>query len=77
MFPLQRTGTHLVYIYIVYYELVCVYIYILYIMSSGLLITRVSLGQTLQFGRAGPGLVVYKKRPEVLGFSFSCPISIY
>jgi hypothetical protein len=48
-------------IYILYIMSSYVYIYILYIMSSGLLITRVSLGQTLQFGRAGQGSVVYKK----------------
>jgi hypothetical protein len=50
-----------------------IYIYILYITSPELPITRGSPGQTVQSGRAEPGPSVYKRRPEVLGFSFSCP----
>jgi hypothetical protein len=56
---------------------VCVYIYILYIMSSVLPITRESSGQTVQSGRARPGPDVYKRKPGVLWFSFSRPIPIH
>jgi hypothetical protein len=52
-----------------------IYIYRLYIRSSGLPITRGSPGQTVQSGRAGPGSDVYKRKSVVLGFSFSRPIS--
>jgi hypothetical protein len=57
MIPLQRTGTEL-------------YIYILYIRSPVLPITRGSPGQTVQSGRAGPGSHVYIRKSGVLGFSF-------
>jgi hypothetical protein len=50
-----------------------IYIYILYIRSPGLSITRVSPGQTVQSGRAGPGPQVYKRKSRVLGFSFHAP----
>jgi hypothetical protein len=65
LLPWQRTGTDLV------------YIYILYIRSLGLPITKGSPGQTVQFGRVGPHPDVYKTGPGVLGFSFSRPISIH
>jgi hypothetical protein len=55
---------------------VVLYIYILYIRSPVLSITRGSSGRTVQFGRAGPHPDVYKTGPRVLGFSFlrSTPI---
>jgi hypothetical protein len=40
-------------------------------------ITRGSLGRTVQSGRAGPGLDVYKTGLEVLGFSFLRSTPIY
>jgi hypothetical protein len=46
-------------------------------MSPGLPITKESPGQTMQFGRAGPGPDVYKRKSVVLGISFSHPISIH
>jgi hypothetical protein len=46
------------------------YIYRLYITSPGLPITKGISGQTVPSGRAGPGPVVYKRRPKALGFSF-------
>jgi hypothetical protein len=49
----------------------------LYIKSHWLLIIRVSPGQTMQSGRTGPDLGVYKRRPGVLGFNFSGPIPIH
>jgi hypothetical protein len=39
----------------------------------GLPITRVSSGQTVQSGRAGPGPHVYKRKSGMLGFSFHAP----
>jgi hypothetical protein len=51
-------------------------LYILYIRSSGLSITRGSPNQTVQSGRAGPSPDVYKRKSGVLGFSFSRPIQI-
>jgi hypothetical protein len=50
------------------------YIYSLYIKSHDheLPITKGSSGRTVQSGRAGPGPDVYKTRPGVLRFSFSC-----
>jgi hypothetical protein len=53
-----------------------VHIYILYIKSPGLPITRGSPGRTVQSGRAGPHPDVYKTGSGVLGFSFlrSTPI---
>jgi hypothetical protein len=50
-----------------------VYIYRLYIRSPGLPITRGSPGQTVQFGRAGLGPHIYKRKSGVLGFSFPVP----
>jgi hypothetical protein len=52
------------------------YIYI-YIISPELPITRVSPGQTVQSNRARPGSAIYKRRPRVLRFNFSCPIPIH
>jgi hypothetical protein len=49
-----------------------IYIYI-YIRSPGLPITKGIPGQTVQSGRAGPGLDVYKRKSVVLGISFSRP----
>jgi hypothetical protein len=54
-----------------------IYIYILYIRSPGLPITKGSPGQAVQSGRAGPHPDVYKTGPGVLGFNFSRPISIH
>jgi hypothetical protein len=48
----------------------------LYIRSPELPITKGSLSQTVQSGRAGPGPDVYKRKFGVLGFSFSRPIQI-
>jgi hypothetical protein len=39
-------------------------------MRPGFPITRGSPGHTVQSGRAGPGPHVYKRKSEVLGFSF-------
>jgi hypothetical protein len=47
-----------------------IYIYILYIRSPGLPITKGSPGQTVQSGRVGPGPDVYKRKSVVLGISF-------
>jgi hypothetical protein len=52
-------------------------IYILYIRSPDLPITRGSSGQAVQFGRAGPGSDVYKRKSGVLGFSFLRLIPIH
>jgi hypothetical protein len=53
-----------------------IYIYSLYIRSLVLPITRGSPGRTVQSGRAGPDLDVYKTGPGVIGFCFlrSTPI---
>jgi hypothetical protein len=51
-----------------------IYIYcILYISSTGLPITKASLGQIVQSGRAGPHPDVYKTGPGVLGSVFHAP----
>jgi hypothetical protein len=50
-----------------------VYIYIFYIMRLNFTITIESLGQTVSFGRVGPGSGVYKIRPGALGFCFWRP----
>jgi hypothetical protein len=49
----------------------------LYIRSPELTLVIESLGQTVQFGRVGPGQDVYKRKSVVLGISFSRPISIH
>jgi hypothetical protein len=59
------------------YEPIYNILYRLYIRSPELPITKVSTGQTVQSGRAGPGPDVYKRKSVVLGISFSRPISIH
>jgi hypothetical protein len=58
-------------------ELKSLSLYILYIMSHVLLITKGSSGQTVSSSHARPGPGVYKRRPGVLEFSFWHPTPIH